>query len=162
MPRRAASTHVQRCPMPQPWRKSTSTWSFPRKTVAPFSRIARSATTFTNTLAESATTSVLRVGGVADHIHVLCRFGRTLSIANLLQELKRESSKWIKTQSNTLADFHWQNGYGAFSISPSHVEEVRHYIATQEEHHRTVTFQEEFRRLLSKYGLEWDERYVWD
>jgi REP element-mobilizing transposase RayT len=105
---------------------------------------------------------ILRVGGVADHVHLLCRFGRTITVADLVQELKRESSKWAKTKSDSLRDFHWQNGYGAFSISPGHVEPVRSYIANQEEHHRIVTFQDEFRRLLAKYGLECDERYVWD
>ena len=105
---------------------------------------------------------VLRVGGVADHVHLLCRFGRTISVADLVKELKRDSSQWLKTKSPALAEFYWQSGYGAFSVSPSHVELVRDYIVHQEEHHRTVTFQEEFRRLLTKYGLEWDERYVWD
>jgi REP element-mobilizing transposase RayT len=105
---------------------------------------------------------VLRVGGVADHVHLLCRLGRTRTVADLVQELKRESSKWVKAKSSLLGDFRWQNGYAVFSISPAHVEPVRSYIATQEEHHRTVTFQEELRRLLTKYGLEWDERYVWD
>ncbi|HEV7226706.1 MAG TPA: IS200/IS605 family transposase [Pirellulales bacterium] len=105
---------------------------------------------------------ILRVGGVADHVHLLCRFGRTITVADLVQELKRESSKWAKTKSDSLRDFHWQNGYGAFSISPGHVESVRSYIANQEEHHRIVTFQDEFRRSLAKYGVEYDERYVWD
>ena len=105
---------------------------------------------------------ILCVGGVADHVHLLCRFGRTITVADLVQELKRESSKWVKTKSPGLHDFHWQNGYGAFSISPGHVEPLRTYIATQEEHHRSVSFQDEYRRLLAKYGLEWDERYVWD
>jgi putative transposase len=105
---------------------------------------------------------VLRVGGIADHVHILCRFGRGISVADLVKELKRESSQWIKSKAKDLASFYWQNGYGAFSISPSHVEQLRDYIAKQEEHHRHVTFQEEFRRLLAKYGLEWDERYVWE
>jgi putative transposase len=105
---------------------------------------------------------VLRVGGVADHVHILCRFGREISVSVVLRELKRESSKWIKTQAASLADFYWQNGYGAFSVSPAHVEALRDYIANQEEHHRQESFQDEFRRLLTKYGLEWDERYVWD
>src|SRR5687768_14345343 len=77
---------------------------------------------------------VLRVGGVADHVHILCRLGRSISIADLVRELKRESSKWLKTRAPELADFHWQNGYGAFSVSPSHVEAVRRYIETQEDH----------------------------
>jgi REP element-mobilizing transposase RayT len=105
---------------------------------------------------------VLRVGGAADHVHILCRLGRSIAVADLIKELKRDSSQWVKTKAASLADFYWQNGYGAFSVSPGHVEALREYIASQEEHHRTVTFQDEFRRLLTKYGLEWDERYVWD
>ncbi len=105
---------------------------------------------------------VLCVGGVADHVHILCRLGRTTSVADLVKELKRDSSQWLKTKAPDLASFYWQNGYGAFSVSPGHVEALRAYIANQEEHHRTVSFQDEFRRLLTKYGLEWDERYVWD
>jgi REP element-mobilizing transposase RayT len=105
---------------------------------------------------------VLRVGGIADHVHILCRLGRTCSIGDLVKELKRVSSQWLKSKAPDLSDFYWQNGYGAFSISPGHLEALRIYIANQEEHHRTVTFQDEFRRLLTKYGLEWDERYVWD
>jgi REP element-mobilizing transposase RayT len=105
---------------------------------------------------------VLRVGGIADHVHVFCRLGRTTTIADLVKELKRESSQWLKNKRPDLSDFFWQNGYGAFSVSPGHVEWIRDYIARQEEHHRTTTFQDEFRKLLKKYGLEWDERYVWD
>jgi putative transposase len=105
---------------------------------------------------------VIRVGGVADHVHILCRLGRTIDVADLFKALKRDSSIWIKTKATGLADFYWQNGYGAFSVSPSHVEALRTYITNQEEHHRTETFQEEFRRLLTTYSLEWDERYVWD
>jgi REP element-mobilizing transposase RayT len=105
---------------------------------------------------------VLRVGGVADRVHILCRLGREISTAYLVKELKRESSKWIKTRARDLVDFYWQNGYGAFSVSPGHVERVREYIIRQEEHHQATTFQDEFRRLLTKYGLDWDERYVWD
>ena len=102
------------------------------------------------------------VGGVADHVHLLTRFSRTHSVAELIRELKRESSKWLKEQSADLADFHWQDGYGAFSVSPAHVDPLKKYIAEQEAHHRRVTFQDEYRRILRKYGLEWDERYVWD
>jgi len=105
---------------------------------------------------------VLRVGGVADHVHVLCRLGKTMAPAVLVKELKRASSSWAKTNGPGLREFYWQNGYAAFSVSPGHVEPLREYIGRQEEHHRKVTFQDEFRRLLKKYGLEWDERYVWD
>lgn len=105
---------------------------------------------------------VLRVGGVSDHVHILCRLGRTISVADLIRELKRDSSQWVKQRHADLNDFYWQNGYGAFSISPTHVEQVCHYIANQEQHHQTISFQDEFRRLLTKYRLSWDERFVWD
>ncbi len=105
---------------------------------------------------------VICVGGVADHVHVLCRLGRTITLADLVKELKRVSSAWIKTKTDTLADFQWQSGYGAFSISPGHVDVIREYIVNQEEHHKKVSFKDEFRNLLTKYGVEWDERYVWD
>jgi REP element-mobilizing transposase RayT len=106
--------------------------------------------------------SALRVGGVEDHVHILCRLSKTLSIAELVRELKRESSRWIKSEARALSRFAWQGGYGAFSVSPSHVEPLKKYIADQERHHRRETFQDEFHRLLRKYGLECDERYVWD
>ena len=105
---------------------------------------------------------VIQVGGVEDHVHILCRLGRTICVADLIRELKIESSQWVKTKDAWLADFHWQSGYGAFSLSPSHVDSVVAYIANQEMHHRQISFQEEFRSLLTEYGLEWDERYVWD
>ena len=104
----------------------------------------------------------LIVGGVEDHVHLLCRFSKNLAVAVFIRELKRESSKWLKTKSSALCDFHWQKGYGAFSISPNHVKLLKDYIANQEEHHRRESFQDELRRLLRKYGIEYDERYVWD
>jgi REP element-mobilizing transposase RayT len=102
------------------------------------------------------------VGGTADHVHVLCRMGKTTSISDLVRDLKRDSSKWIKSERRQLAVFQWQLGYGAFSISPSHVAALKKYIADQEAHHRTDSFQDEFRRLCAKYGVEIDERYAWD
>jgi len=104
----------------------------------------------------------LIVGGVADHVHVLSRLSKTHSVADLVRDLKRGSSNWIKQENATLGDFHWQAGYGAFSISPGHVETLTKYIAEQEMHHRNESFQEEFRRLCKKYGVALDERYVWD
>jgi REP element-mobilizing transposase RayT len=104
----------------------------------------------------------LIVGGVEDHVHVLLRLAKDMTVSTLVRELKRESSKWIKGLASDLAAFHWQQGYLAFSVSPSHVEPLRNYIAAQEDHHRRETFQEEFRRLLKKYRVEYDERYVWD
>jgi REP element-mobilizing transposase RayT len=102
------------------------------------------------------------IGGVEDHVHILCRLSKTISVSVLIRELKRESSKWVKSESSRLTMFQWQNGYGAFSISPAHVDDLRQYIANQAEHHKTETFQEEFRRLCRKYGLKIDDRYVWD
>ena len=81
---------------------------------------------------------------------------------NLLRDLKRDSSKWVKIEEPRLGEFHWQLGYGAFSVSPSHADELIQYIANQEEHHRKETFQDEFRRLCKKYGVAIDERYVWE
>jgi len=105
---------------------------------------------------------VLIVGGVDDHVHILCSLSRNLSIAKILGDIKRESSKWIKTKKAGLQKFAWQNGYGIFSVSQSQVERVRKYIANQEEHHRKKNFQDEFRAFLKKYEIEYDERYVWD
>ncbi len=104
----------------------------------------------------------LVVGGGEDHVHILCRLSKTLSVSELIREVKRESSKWVKSDSPSLGTYQWQNGYGAFSISPAHAADLKRYIANQMEHHRTETFQDEFRRLCHKYGLEIDERYVWD
>lgn len=104
----------------------------------------------------------IRVGGAEDHVHILCRLSKTLDVSTLIRELKRESSKWIKDEFLHLAEFYWQNGYGAFSVSPSHVDALIEYIENQVEHHRRATFQDEFRRLCKKYGVVIDERYVWD
>jgi len=104
----------------------------------------------------------VQVGGMPEHVHLLCRLSRTLAIAKMVEEVKKGSSKWVKTQAAALRNFHWQNGYGAFSVSPSRVAAVIQYIADQEKHHRRVTFQEEYRALLEKHGLAFDERHVWD
>ena len=102
------------------------------------------------------------IGGVTDHVHLLCALSRTCDAATMIKEVKRGSSLWLKTKSPDLADFAWQNGYGIFSIGFSQIETAREYITNQEEHHRKVTFQDEFRQLLQRYEIEFDERYVWD
>ena len=104
----------------------------------------------------------LIIGGVEDHVHLLFVHSRTATVADVVKELKRSSSVWLKTKSPELADFAWQNGYGIFSIGQSQADAVRAYIAGQEEHHRKVSFQDEFFRLLQRYKIEFDERYVWD
>src|SRR5262249_34884590 len=104
----------------------------------------------------------LAVGGVEDHVHLLVRLGKTASVANLVKEIKTEATKWIRTKSQDFDEFRWQSGYGGFSVSPSHLPALVHYIENQEEHHKKENFQDEFRRLLRKYGVEWDERYAWE
>ena len=104
----------------------------------------------------------LIVGGVEDHVHSLFALSRNYSIAHIVKEIKRTSSAWIKVKSQTQKKFHWQLGYGAFSVSQSHLDQVTRYIERQEEHHRKGTFQAEFRAFLKKYLVEYDERYVWD
>jgi REP element-mobilizing transposase RayT len=101
------------------------------------------------------------VGGVSDHVHLAVRLSRTVTIAKLVEDLKTSSSKWLKTQSPRLKTFAWQNGYGAFSVGPSDLPALRRYIETQEDHHRKFNFQDELRALLTKYGVEHDERYMW-
>jgi REP element-mobilizing transposase RayT len=102
----------------------------------------------------------LIVGGVADHVHILCQLAKTQSVSVVMGHLKASSSKWLKTQG--VRTFSWQRGYGAFSVSQSNVASVVSYIEQQEEHHRTVTFEEEFRLFLKRYRVGFDERYVWD
>ncbi len=104
----------------------------------------------------------LIIGGTEDHVHLLCNLHRTIAVAQLVEEVKTGSSARIKEEGLDLRDFYWQNGYGAFSVSQSHVDQVKAYIAGQAEHHRKRTFQGEFRLLLERHGIEFDERYVWD
>jgi hypothetical protein len=86
---------------------------------------------------------------------------KTITQAKLLEEIKRQSSKWIKTKEEAYSNFYWQDEYGIFSVNPSKIEVVVNYINNQEEHHKKKTFQEEFRAFLIKYQIEFDERYVW-
>jgi REP element-mobilizing transposase RayT len=104
----------------------------------------------------------LQVGGVTDHVHLFFGLSRTRTIAEVVETVKTSSSKWIKTKAATLADFHWQLGYAAFSVSQSDVEAVVAYIRTQAQHHQKMTFQDEYRRLLERYQVAFDEEYVWD
>jgi len=114
------------------------------------------------TVARNAGCEAYRVGGVADHVHLAIRLSRTLTIAELVETLKTSSSKWLKTQAPELGGFSWQRGYGCFSVGPSDLMVLTTYIDGQEEHHRTRTFEEEFRAFLNKYGVTFDEAYVWD
>ena len=100
------------------------------------------------------------VGGVSNHVHILCHLAKTKAVSDVLEHLKASSSKWLKTQGSHA--FTWQRGYGAFSVSQSLVDSVVRYIERQEEHHRTITFEEEYRSFLKGYRVAYDERYVWD
>ena len=102
----------------------------------------------------------LQTGGVADHVHILFALGRTISQADLVEEVKKSSSKWMKAEG--VLTFSWQAGYGAFSIGESQADTVIRYIQNQERHHRKMTFQQEFRKFLERYKVSYDERYVWD
>ena len=102
------------------------------------------------------------IGGTDDHIHIACSLSRTISVSKLIQVLKQDSSKWIKTNGEKYTEFAWQNGFGVFSIGQSQLDDLRAYIAGQREHHRHVTFQDEYRAICEKYGVQIDERYVWD
>jgi REP element-mobilizing transposase RayT len=102
------------------------------------------------------------IGGVEDHVHILSMLSRTCQAAEMVKEVKRGSTLWLKAKRPDLHDFAWQNGYGIFSIGFSQVGTVRAYIAGQEEHHRKFSFQDELRKLLRRYEIEFNELYVWD
>ncbi|PYS43750.1 MAG: IS200/IS605 family transposase [Acidobacteria bacterium] len=104
----------------------------------------------------------LAIDGTNDHVHVLFSLARVITIADLVEEVKTSSSKWIKTKGREFRNFHWQRGYGAFSIGQSNVTALKHYIRSQKEHHQRVTFQDEYRKFLKAYGIDYDEKYVWD
>jgi REP element-mobilizing transposase RayT len=100
-------------------------------------------------------------GGVADHVHLLDRLGRTLTQAEWVRELKRVSNLWLK-ETYSIHDFAWQGGYADFSVSASNLEQVKKYIANQQFHHQKMSFQDELRTLLRRHDVDWDEHHVWD
>lgn len=104
----------------------------------------------------------IQVGGHQDHVHVLCLLSRKVAQADLIEQLKKQSSKWIKTIDEKYQDFFWQNGYGIFSVNPTEIETVTNYILNQKERHKVKTFEEEFRAFIKKYKVNYDERYLWD
>ena len=103
---------------------------------------------------------VIRVGGMPDHVHVVCTLSREMTIAHLVEELKRNSSRWIKTLDEGYKCFAWQNGYAVFSVSQSVIDKTVTYVINQREHHAKVSFKDEYLQLLKLYGIEYDERYV--
>lgn len=106
--------------------------------------------------------TLIRIGGIADHVHLLVRQARDISMSEMVGELKSISSGWIHDEFPDLKSFHWQQGYAAFSVSLSNIDNVAAYIENQEEHHRVKTYQEELREFLIRHEIEFDERYMWD
>jgi REP element-mobilizing transposase RayT len=114
------------------------------------------------TILQDLESPAVLINGVADHVHILFYLSRNYAIKKIVEEVKKEPSKWMKQQGQAYKDFYWQAGYGIFSVSQRNIEAVRRYIENQDEHHRRRTFQEEFRIMCAKHGIEIDERYVWD
>ena len=105
---------------------------------------------------------VLKVGGYTNHIHILCMLSKKIALMKLMELVKSNSSKWIKSKGASYANFYWQDGYGAFSVNPTEVSTVIDYISNQHEHHHKKSFEDEYRAFLHKYKVEYDEQYVWD
>jgi REP element-mobilizing transposase RayT len=104
---------------------------------------------------------LLNAGGTADHVHLLISQSKNVSLSSLMKDVKKDSSVWIKTKGSPFREFHWQDGYGAFSIGKADIPELKKYIASQKEHHRKRTFKEELIGFLEEYGIAYDERYLW-
>jgi len=102
----------------------------------------------------------LQIGGTSDHIHILCTLPKTMAPADLVEEIKKSSSKWIKTKGENYRNFYWQDGYGGFSVSNSGVETVKRYILNQKKHHEKVSFMDEYKTLLEAYGISFEDRYL--
>ena len=105
---------------------------------------------------------LILANGTTNHVHLLVSLGKTITISELVGDIKRSSSNWIKKQNASFGNFYWQKGYGAFSTGQSQVETVAGYIERQKEHHKKQNFKEEYRALLKRYEIEYDEQYVWD
>ena len=103
----------------------------------------------------------LAAGGTSNHLHLLISQSKNIALSRLMEEIKKSSSKWIKTKGSTLRTFGWQDGYGAFTIGQSQVEALQSYIAGQKERHKKLTFEQELVAFLKKYGVPYDERYLW-
>lgn len=110
-------------------------------------------------ICRSMESNPIRLGGHLDHVHILCMLSKKVALSDLIKGIKTRSSKWAKTYNK---EFYWQEGYGAFSVNPTQIDDVVEYINSQHEHHRAKTFQDEYRGFLKKYNVEYDERYVWD
>jgi len=113
-------------------------------------------------IVENNNSKLIIAGGMPNHIHLLVSLPKKIDVPDLIGDIKRDSSSWIKKQGAEFGNFYWQKGYGAFSIGQSQVGTVTRYIKNQKEHHRKRNFEDEFRVLLKKYEVEYDERYLWE
>jgi len=104
----------------------------------------------------------LIIGGDKDHLHILYAQSRIWSVAKIVELIKKRSSKWMKTKGEEFQNFQWQTGYGAFSVSRSSADSVKKYISNQKEHHQNYSYKDEFRAILDKHEIDYDEEYVWD
>lgn len=102
------------------------------------------------------------INGVENHVHILCILSKNVALAKLVEEIKRNSSRWIKTQDEFYKNFTWQGGYGGFSVSPSVLNRTKIYIQNQEEHHKKQNEKKEFVKFLKEYGIDYDENYIWE
>jgi putative transposase len=150
--------------MPQSLAKVYLHLIFSTKNRAPLlvSPVRESLHRYTATVLDNLGCHTILINSVEDHVHVLFELARTITISAVVENVKTASSRWLKTQPGINRRFAWQNGYGVFSVSVSSLPAVRKYVADQEEHHRRRSFQDEFRAILDKHGIAYDERYVWD
>jgi len=102
------------------------------------------------------------INGVEDHIHILCIMSKNIALAKLVEEIKRHSSRWIKTKGIYYQKFAWQGGYGGFSVSPSLHDKTKRYIQNQEKHHQKMNFKEEYLMFLKEYNVDYNEEYIWN
>ncbi len=101
------------------------------------------------------------INGEPNHVHILCILSKNVALSKLVEEIKRHSSRWIKTKSERYKSFSWQGGYGAFSVSPSVCERTKKYIENQEAHHRKKSFEQEYLTFLKAHNIEYNETYLW-
>lgn len=117
---------------------------------------------YISVLCKDLESPALQIGGTDNHIHILCLLSRKIALMKFVQEIKAVSSKWIKTKGRKYEDFFWQEGYGAFSVSPNNIFAVKEYIKNQREHHKEFDFKHEMINYYKKYKIDYDEKYLWD
>jgi len=117
---------------------------------------------YMNKICQNLNCPLLIAGGTDDHVHLLLLLSKNITLAKLVEEIKKSTSKWIKTQGEKYESFYWQGGYEAFSVNPKQLDKVRFYISNQREHHKKTKFEDEFTTFLKKYEIEYNEKYLFD